>query len=97
MITESIFNGKTVIVPFFEVQNIEKQHKKIYETGSSYPKQIGTDYSIVEGIFVITKHTKWNFEHDMWENPIYISNFEKEADKFIAEWCRYRAEAESLL
>lgn len=46
----------------------------------------------VPGIMVITKHTHWNFEHDVWENGIWIS--EPEATAFTAAWCRYRSEIE---
>lgn len=51
------------------------------------------DKHTIPGIMVITKHTKWNFEHDIWENGIWIS--EPEAEKFRAGWCRYRSEIEA--
>lgn len=47
----------------------------------------------VPGIMVITKHTKWNFEHDVWENSIWIG--EPEATAFRSAWCRYRSELEA--
>ena len=47
----------------------------------------------VPGIHVITSHTKYNFEHDCWENPIWIN--EPEATQFRAAWCRYRSELEA--
>lgn len=47
----------------------------------------------IPGIFVITKHTRWDFEHDLWANAIWIS--EPEATTFRAAWCRYRSELEA--
>ncbi len=47
----------------------------------------------VPGMHVITSHTKYNFEHDCWENPIWIN--EPEATRFRAAWCRYRSELEA--
>lgn len=47
----------------------------------------------VPGIMVITKHTKWNFDRDLWENAIWISD--PEAAKFRRAWCDYRAELEA--
>lgn len=45
------------------------------------------------GIFVITKHTRYDAEADFWANAIWIS--EPEAAAFINAWCRYRSELES--
>jgi len=47
----------------------------------------------IPGILVITKHTKWNFDRDLWENAIWIS--EPEATEFSSAWCRYRSELEA--
>lgn len=47
----------------------------------------------VPGIFVITKHTRWNFDRDVWENAIWIS--EPDAADFRRAWCRYRSELEA--
>jgi len=47
----------------------------------------------IPGIFVITSHTKWNFDRDLWENAIWIS--EPEATQFRSAWCRYRSELEA--
>jgi hypothetical protein len=41
------------------------------------------------GIFVITKHTKYNFEQDIWENPIFISSDNGFDKKFEKEWYNY--------
>lgn len=51
------------------------------------------EHNSVPGIFVITKHTTWDHEHDIWANAIWIS--EPEATAFRADWCRYRSELES--
>jgi hypothetical protein len=44
------------------------------------------------GLMIITKHTKWNFEHDCWENAIFLPD--KIKDDFIKSWCGYRHELE---
>lgn len=46
-----------------------------------------------DGLWLITKHTRWNFEHDVWDNPIYISS--EKAESFMRSWCVYRHELES--
>ena len=51
------------------------------------------DKHTVPGIMVITSHTKWNFERDIWENAIWIS--EPEAVQFRRAWCTYRSELEA--
>jgi hypothetical protein len=51
------------------------------------------DKNSVPGIFVITKNTRWTFEHDAWENAIWMS--EPESGAFRAAWCRYRSELEA--
>lgn len=47
----------------------------------------------VPGMHVITSHTKWNFDRDLWENSIWIN--EPEATQFRRAWCNYRAELEA--
>lgn len=47
----------------------------------------------IPGIIVVTSHTKWNFDRDLWENGIWIS--EPEATQFRSAWCRYRSELEA--
>jgi len=44
------------------------------------------------GIMVILKDTKWNFEHDCWENAIHVPEDIK--DRFLSSWCVYRHELE---
>lgn len=74
--TETIFSGKSVIVPMADVQHIERR---------------------TDGIIVITNGTKWNFEYDTWENNIWISNHEDQANEFIKAWCHYRAEIDGMM
>lgn len=44
------------------------------------------------GLMIITKHTKWNFEHDCWENAISLPK--KIENKFMKAFCTYRHELE---
>lgn len=85
MITESIFDGTTTVIPMADVQHIEKHW---------YPTDERTRDNW-RGIKIITKHTKYNFEHDTWENIIYLDK--KEADEFLKAWCVYRSELEELV
>ena len=71
--TESIYDGKYVVVPLADVQHVDKSNRL--------------------GLMVITKHTRWNFAQDFWDNNIWIDAIE--ADKFMAAWCRYRHEIEA--
>lgn len=45
------------------------------------------------GLVVVTKHTRWDCERDVWANNIWIGADEAEA--FKRAWCRYRAELEA--
>ena len=51
------------------------------------------DKNSVPGIMVITRHTRWDMDHDVWANAIWIS--EPEATAFRSAWCRYHSELES--
>lgn len=82
-VSESIFSGATTIIPLADVQHIEKW--------GTFPEQETTGQ--VSGIKIITKHTRWNFEQDCWDNNIYLNR--DEAQKFLNAWCNYRAELES--
>ena len=75
-VSESIFSGKSTIIPMADVQHIEKQFYK-------------NDFA---GISIITKHTRWDMEADIWANNIYLPK--EEAEKFIKAWCFYRHELE---
>lgn len=51
------------------------------------------DKNSIPGIFVITKHTRWDWDRDGWANAIWISD--PEAVDFRSAWCRYRSELEA--
>jgi len=61
MITESIFDGTTVVVPMAEVQHIVKTILA---------------RNALPAIQIITSHTKYNREVDDWENPIFLQGDE---------------------
>lgn len=94
MISESVFSGKTVVVPLADVQHIEKQYAKIYDTSGIVTKYVGTDYTKLSGVQVITDKTKWNFKNDAWENAIWIGATDNQAQEFLNAWCQYRYELE---
>lgn len=95
--SETIFNGKSVAIPMADVQHIEKNYKRIYDEQTG--QDIGTDYQMLVGVTVITDKTKWSFEHDCWENAIWLSecNGSIEASNFLKAWCNYRAEIDGVL
>ena len=82
-VSESIFSGPRTIIPLADVQHIERN----WYTDDERKKD---NY---RGIIVITKNTCWNYEHDCWDNSIYLNR--DEADLFLPVWCRYRAEVEA--
>lgn len=86
-ISESIFSGKTTIIPMADVQHIEKSFEKV-DLAS------GEKAGDLSGIMIITKHTCWNYQMDCWDNNIWLGK--GEAEKFIQAWCNYRHEAENL-
>lgn len=45
------------------------------------------------GLIVVTKHTRWDCDRDVWANNIWIDNSEAEA--FKTAWCQYRSELEA--
>ena len=71
-ISESIFSNEKVIVPMADIQHIEK----LKRDGES------------NGLWLITKQTNWDYEMDMWNNPIYIT--EEDSKGFIDAWYFYR-------
>ena len=73
-VTESIFSSKNLTIPLADVQHVE--HHDVEGVGKF--------------LMVITKHTKYNFEHDTWENAICVH----ETEKFIRSWMSYRHELE---
>lgn len=44
------------------------------------------------GLMVITRHTRWDFEKDLWDNNIWIDKAEAEA--FLTAWKAYREDLE---
>lgn len=48
----------------------------------------------LKGVRIITDKTKWSFEHDCYENAPYL--FGKEAEQFIEDWCKFRAEIDPV-
>ena len=83
-VTESIFDGLTTVIPMADVQHFTRHW--INAKGSERTKQ---NY---DGITVITRNTKWDFEMDYWSNQIYLPR--EEADTFIKAWAMYRHELE---
>jgi hypothetical protein len=45
------------------------------------------------GLVVVTKHTRWDAERDVWANNIWVPGAERDA--FLKAWCQYRAELEA--
>lgn len=45
------------------------------------------------GLIVVTRHTRWDCDRDVWANNIWIDK--SEADDFKRAWCRYRSELEA--
>ncbi len=86
-VSESIFSGKSVVIPMADVQHIEKHFQ-------SCDLVDGTKKGDFCGILIITKHTRWDMDADMWANNIYLSNHKKEAERFMQAWCYYRYEIE---
>ena len=84
-VSESIFSGKTTIIPMADVQHIEKLwYTSDEKTRDNY-----------RGIKVITKHTRWDIEADSWANNIYLDR--QEGDDFLKAWCIYRNELENKI
>jgi len=80
---ESIFDGETHTIPMADVQHYEKHW---YQGDERTPNNY-------RGIVVITKHTKWNFDNDTWENSIYLPK--EEADNFRKSFNTYRSDIEA--
>ena len=85
-VSESIFSGKTTVIPMADVQHIEKRYHNCDLV--SGPKN-----GDLMGIMIITKHTRWDMDADTWANNIWLGK--EEADSFMRCWCDYRAELEA--
>lgn len=79
-VTETIFSGADMVIPMSSVQHIEKHMK---------------DGALI-GITIITDKTKWNFQYDTWENPIYLSSYDNKAESFLKAFCDYIAERDGM-
>ncbi len=86
--SESIFRGKTAIIPMADVSHIEKQIAREDSINPNNSFKRGD----VTGYFVITKHTTWNQEIDFWNNNIWLDI--EEGKSFLMAWCFYRHETE---
>ena len=84
-VTESIFSGKTTVIPMADVQHMELHWIHV-------PVEERTKHNY-EGLLVITKHTTWDTTIDTWANNIYLGG--DEARAFMAAWCRYRSEVDA--
>ena len=92
-VNKIIFTGKNLIISFKNVQHIEKHYHQD-DSGPDAIYQYKKDD--LSGIFVITKHTTWNFEHDVWENASWIGEYNGEASRFITEYHQYCCLLEEL-
>jgi len=87
-ISESIFSGKTHIIPLADVQHVEKEVWGGTETFGQ-TTCVGRERNRYT---VITNHT---IKKDgKWINPIILPHFE--GAQFMKSWCRYRYELENL-
>lgn len=84
-VTESIYSGRTVVVPLADVQHIEKS---FFSTDQASGQKKGD----ICGYSIITKHTSYDADNSEWANNIYLPK--AEGDDFLAAWCRYRYELE---
>lgn len=75
-VTDSIYSSDSLVIPLATVQHVEK----LSQAGNA------------NGLMVITKDTKWNFEYDTWENGIFVP--ERLKDGFLSAFCTYRHEIE---
>ncbi len=79
-VTETIFSGADMVIPMSSVQHIEKHMKD----------------GVLDGITIITDKTKWNFQYDTWENPIYLSSYDNHAKSFLKAFCNYISERDGM-
>ena len=86
--SETIYGDGNVIIPMADVQHIEK---KYYSQDMLNPTVKKGD---LMGISVIMKSTRWNMEHDFWDNPVWIGR--DRAEDFIRSWCYYRYEVDGI-
>ncbi len=85
--SETIYSDGEVIIPMADVQHIEQRHH-------SCDLMNGTKKGDLSGILVIMKFTRWNMEHDVWDNAIWIGK--DKAESFIKNWCYFRYEIDGI-
>ena len=91
-ISESIFSGDGIVIPMADVQHIEKSFHD--SNLIKHNGELGARKGDLMGCLVITKHTTWNFEHDVWENAIWLKP--DLTIRFLDAWCYYRSELEGI-
>lgn len=70
---KTLYHTKDKIFSLTDIQHVELQ------TNSGKPN----------GAFLITKSTNYNFDKDMWDNPVYL--YQDEVDNFITVWETYKS------
>lgn len=90
-ISESIFDGKTTVIPMADVSHVEKKFiDKLYP----YEEEKGRKVGDLRGITIVTNKTTWNADQDSHNNSIWL--ILDEAEDFLKYWCIYRHELENL-
>ena len=84
-VTESIYSDGKIVIPMADVQHIEKQ---FHSCDLANGKKKGD----LQGSMIITRHTRWDMEADVWANNIWLSA--DQTEKFLSAWCTYRHELE---
>ncbi len=79
-VSESIFSGKTCVIPMADVCYIQRD-KEMVQTSEHC------------GIWVVMKASTANNENGDWNNAPFLKD--AEAKSFIRCWCTYRSELES--
>ncbi len=72
---------------FFDNESI-----RIYFADISFVEHLKDRSGSSNGLWVITKHTNYNFEKDMFDNPCFIA--ERSKIEFIEQWHKYKKEKE---
>lgn len=85
--SETIYSNGEVIIPMADVQHIEKKYHNCNLVN-------GTKKGDLMGILVVMKFTRWNMEHDVWDNAIWIGS--EKAEGFIKDWCYFRYEVDGI-
>ncbi len=85
--SETIYDNGELIIPMADVQHIEKKY---------HDRDLanGTKKGDLMGIQIVMKFTRWNMEHDVWDNAIWIG--EEKAKGFIKDWCYFRYEVDGI-